>query len=234
MYTNTRSHSGPKPKLSPGVIIEAAAAVADRGGLAGVSMRTVAKELGVEAMSLYYHVKNKEALLDALASWVVAQFYLPDAGRNWREEMLRSAVSRRTVLTAHPWGLGMIESRGEAGVAVPRHHDAILGSLYTVFDVRLAAHAFSLLDAYIYGFVLTEVNLPFEPGEGSENEMAAALDLSAFPNLSRMATELMFTGEYSYAAEFEIGLGLIFDGLEKLLPTQGSARDPEPHGVDGS
>jgi len=210
------------------VIVEAAAAVADRGGLTGVSMRTVAKELGVEAMSLYYHVKNKEALIDALASWVVEQFYLPDAGENWREELLKSAISRREVLTAHPWGLGMIESRGEAGVVVPRHHDAILGSLYTVFDVRLAAHAFALLDAFIYGFVLTEVNLPFDPGEGSENEMAAALDLSTFPNLSRMANELMFTGEYSYAAEFEIGLGLIFDGLEKLIPAQAPTPAPGP------
>ncbi len=205
-----------KPRLSIEGIIEAAAAVADRGGLSSVSMRTVAKELGVEAMSLYYHVKNKDALLDALAEWVVSQFYLPDASNNWRDEMVTSARSRRAVLTAHPWGLGMIESRREAGMVVPRHHDAILGSLYTAFDVRMAAHAFSLLDAYIYGFVLTETHLPFESGVGAENELAAELDLSELPSLERMARELMFTGEYSFSDEFEIGLGLILDGLEKL------------------
>lgn len=219
MNTNGRSRNKTTPRLTHESIVEAAAAVADQGGLNRVSMRTVAKELGVEAMSLYYHVKNKEALLDALASWVVTQFYLPDATRNWREEMQNSAASRHEVLTAHPWGLGMIESRGNAGDGVPRHHDAILGSLYTVFDVRTAAHAFSLLDAYIYGFVLTEVNLPFEPGEGHENDMAAALDLGALPNLGRMVSELMVTGEYSYRAEFEIGLRLILDGLEKLTST---------------
>lgn len=209
------SNEKPRPRLSPESVVAAAAAVADRGGLTLVSMRTVAKELGVEAMSLYHHVKNKEALLDALAEWVVTQFYLPVSTNHWREEMTRSAASRREVLTAHPWGLGMIESRDSAGGAVLRHHDAILGSLYTVFDVRMAAHAFSILDAYIYGFVLTETSLPFTPGEGHENEMAAALDLGALPNLARMARELMLTGEYSYHAEFAIGLGLILDGLEQ-------------------
>ncbi|MEZ5153083.1 TetR/AcrR family transcriptional regulator C-terminal domain-containing protein [Rhodococcus zopfii] len=215
---NTKAASGnkPKPRLSTERIIAAAAAVADRGGIDIVSMRTVAKELGVEAMSLYYHVKNKEALLDALAEWVAKQFYLPDPSKHWREEMQRSAASRREVLTSHPWGIGMIESRGNAGMVVPRHHDAILGSLYTVFDVRMAAHAFSLLDAYIYGFALTEVNLPFEPGGGHENEMAATLDLGTLPNMRRMVSELMVTGEYSYSAEFEIGLDLILDGLEKF------------------
>ncbi len=221
MNANTESSKKPRPRLSPETIVEAAAAVADRGGLNLVSMRTVAKELGVEAMSLYYHVKNKEALLDSLSDWVAKEFYLPDATKNWREEMQRSAASRRNILAAHPWGIGLIESRGTASMVVPRHHDAILGVLYTVFDVRMAAHAFSLLDAYIYGFVLTEVNLPFEPGKGHENDMAASLDLSAFPHLSRMVGELMVTGEYSYRAEFEIGLGLILDGLEKLISTNG-------------
>ncbi|MBK0421053.1 TetR/AcrR family transcriptional regulator C-terminal domain-containing protein [Leucobacter sp. CSA2] len=208
-----------KQRLTPARIVEAAARVADRGGLQLVSMRTVARELGVEAMSLYYHVKNKEALLDGLASWVARQFYLPDPAGNWREEMQRSAISRRNVLAAHPWGLGMIESRGIADLTVPRHHDAVLGTLYTAFDVRMAAHAFAILDAYIYGFVLTEVNLPFAPDSGHENEMAASLDLSGLPHLGRMVGELMTTGEYSYAAEFEIGLGLILDGLERLAAT---------------
>ena len=216
MNMKTAASDIAKPRLSAKRIIAAAAAVADRGGLEAVSMRTVAKQLGVEAMSLYYHVKNKEALLNALANWVVTQFYVPDSTKNWREEMHRSAASRRAVLTAHPWGIGMIESRGTAGMVVPRHHDAILGCLYSAFDVRMAAHAFSLLDAYIYGFILTEVNLPFAPGEGHETEMAVALDLDALPNMRRMVTELMVTGEYSYTAEFEIGLDLILDGLERF------------------
>ncbi len=216
MKANALTGREPKIPLIHGRIIDAAAAVADRGGLNQVSMRTVAKELGVEAMSLYYHVKNKDALLDALANWVAKQFYLPDVRKHWRDEMVKSANSRRDVLTAHPWGLGMIESRRAGFDAVLIHHDAILGSLYTAFDVRMASHAFSLLDAYIYGFALTEVSLPFDQGEGHENEMAAALNLAELPNLERMTSELMITGEYSFQAEFEIGLGLILDGLEKL------------------
>lgn len=216
MSESTKLNTKSRPRLSKERIVEAAAVVADRGGLGAVSMRTVAKELGVEAMSLYYHVKNKDALLDALVEWVVGQFFLPDASKNWREEMVASARSRREVLTAHPWGLGMIESRSEAGAVVPRHHDAILGSLFTAFDVRMAAHAFSLLDAYIYGFVLTETNLPFESGAGGEREVATTVDLEGLPNMRRMITELVLTGEYSFSAEFEIGLGLILDGLEKL------------------
>ncbi|CAG7609832.1 Tetracycline repressor protein class B from transposon Tn10 [Leucobacter soli] len=203
--------------LSRARIIAAAARVADRGGLDSVSMRTVAKELDVEAMSLYHHVTNKDALLDGLADWVAAQFYRPKTDVGWRVEMTKRANSLRAVLSSHPWGLGMIESRSNAGDALLRHHDAVLGSLLTVFPLRMAAHAFSILDAYIYGFVLTEVNLPFAPGEGHENEMAEQLvpDMAGLPHLRRMATELMATGEYSFTAEFEAGLDLILDGLER-------------------
>ena len=190
-------------------------------------MRTVAKELGVEAMSLYHHVKNKDAVLDGLANWVAAQFYLPNPDGYWREEMTKRAASLRAVLSAHPWGLGMIESRSNAGDSLLRHHDAVLGSLLTAFPLRMASHAFSILDAYIYGFVLTEVNLPFAPGEGHENEMAQRLapDLTHLPHLARMATELMATGEYSFTAEFEIGLNLILDGLERHSGRSGRGGD---------
>ncbi len=186
-------------------------------------MRTIGKELGVEAMSLYHHVKSKDAVLDELANWVAAKFYLPDADGEWRMEMTKRAASLRDVLSRHPWGLGMIESRRNAGLALLRHHDAVLGSLLSVFSLEMASHAFSMLDAYIYGFVLTEVNLPFEPGEGHENELAAevAPNPTVLPHLARMAQELMFTGEYSFAAEFEIGLNLILDGLERHVIANG-------------
>jgi AcrR family transcriptional regulator len=184
-------------------------------------MRTIAKELGVEAMSLYHHVKNKEAVLDELANWVAAKFYLPSTESHWRLEMTKRAASLHDVLSSHPWALGMIESRRNANNALLRHHDAVLGSLLTVFSIRMASHAFSILDAYIYGFVLTEVNLPFEPGMGHENELAAEIapDPAELPHLARMARELMFTGEYSFAAEFETGMELILDGLERHLAT---------------
>jgi len=159
-----------RPPLSRQRVIEAAARVADTSGLAGVSMRTVGREVGVEAMSLYHHVAGKEALLDGLADWVFEQVALPVAGAPWRTEMEARAHSARRVLAAHPWGLGLLESRRSPGPATLGHHDAVLGCLRSAgFTVALAAHAFSVLDAYTYGFVLTEVNLPFEPGESTED-----------------------------------------------------------------
>ena len=162
-----------RPPLSHERVVDAASRVADASGLAGVSMRSVGRELGVEAMSLYHHVAGKDALLDGLADWVFARITLPRSGMRWRAEMEERARSARAVLAAHPWGLGLLESRRSPGPATLGHHDAVLGCLRTAgFSVALAAHAFSVLDAYTYGFVLTEVNLPFEPGESAEDFVA--------------------------------------------------------------
>jgi AcrR family transcriptional regulator len=209
-----------RPPLSRRRVIEAAARVADAAGLAGVSMRSVGRELGVEAMSLYHHVAGKEALLDGLADWVFAQVALPAEGGAWRAEMESRARSAREVLAAHPWGLGLIESRRSPGEATLRHHDAVLGCLRTAgFPVRLAAHAFSVLDAYVYGFVLTEVNLPFEPGESTEDfvgELGSVL--ADHPHLAEMVATQMVGRDYAYADEFDYGLALVLDGLEQRFP----------------
>ncbi|MEE1622398.1 TetR/AcrR family transcriptional regulator [Zafaria sp. J156] len=158
--------------LSRERVVEAAVAVADRGGLAAASMRGVAAELGVEAMSLYHHVAGKDALLDALVDWVFARIELPGERDPWRPAMAARAASARSVLAAHPWALGLIESRRVPGPALLAHHNAVLGNLRANgFPVRLAAHAFSALDSYVYGFVLTELNLPFDAaGDGANGE----------------------------------------------------------------
>src|SRR5690349_17818371 len=151
-----------RARLTHELVVTAAVAVADHGGLGAVSMRNVARELGVEAMSLYHHVANKEALLDALADWAFTQVELPPPGTPWRQAMADRAASSRSALSAHPWALGLMESRRTPGPAVLTHHDTVLGLLRGGgFSVALAAHAFSVLDAYVYGFVLTEQTLPF-------------------------------------------------------------------------
>ncbi len=118
-----------RPALSTQRVIDAAGRVADASGLAGVSMRSVARELDVEAMSLYHHVASKDALLDGLADWVFERIDMPSASSPWRSEMERRAHSARTVLAAHPWGLGLIESRRSPGPATLGHHDAVIGCL---------------------------------------------------------------------------------------------------------
>lgn len=208
-----------RPGLSRHRIVEAAVVVAGRGVLGDVSMRKVGKELGVEAMSLYHHIANKDALLDALADWVFTGIETPAGGEPWRQEMTRRAGSARSMLVQHPWALGLIESRRTPGPASLRHHDAVLGCLRMGgFSVTLAAHAFAVLDAYVYGFALTEVNIPLQPDVAPE-EIIEEMDVAAddYPHLTEMMTDLVMGKDYSYGNEFDYGLELILDELERRL-----------------
>lgn len=208
-----------RPALSRELIVSAAVAVADRGGLAAVSMRNVGRELGVEAMSLYHHLRGKGDLLDALADWAFAQITLPDPELSWRTAMSTRTSSARDVLRRHPWTLGLLESRRHPGPALLRHHDAVLGCLRRHgFSVALAAHAYSVIDAYVFGFVLTELNLPMEPGESTEAFAAELGQLGDdYPHLVEMITEQVVGRDYAYADEFDYGLELILDGLTERL-----------------
>ncbi|MEU4132549.1 TetR/AcrR family transcriptional regulator [Streptomyces wuyuanensis] len=210
-----------RPALSRERIIDAAVQVADRGGLARVSMRNVGKELGVEAMSLYHHLAGKDALLDALANWTFTQIELPRPRQPWRQAMADRAASARATLSQHPWALGLIESRRSPGPALLRHHDTVLGCLrHNGFPMALASHAFSAIDAYVYGFVLTELNLPFDTDAGVEEfvgEIQDRLSPDAYPHLAELITEHVLHRDYSYADEFGYGLDLILDSLEARL-----------------
>ena len=208
----------PRPALSYDGIVEAAARVADRVGVAGVSMRAVGKELGVEAMSLYHHVKGKDALLDALADWWFTLVELPRPGAPWREAMIDRAGSARRALQLHPWALGLVESRRSPGPALLQHHEAVLACLRANgFSVVMASHAFSALDAYVYGFVLTEVTLPFDAGSTAEDfvdQVRESLPADAYPHLLEMITEQVVGQDYTYGQEFFFGLELVLDGLQ--------------------
>lgn len=218
----------PRQNLSRERIVAAAARVADRAGLTGVSMRAVGTQLGVEAMSLYHHIAGKDELLDDLADWIFTGIDLPAVDDPWRPAMAARAASARSVLSAHPWALSLIESRRAAGPALLRHHDTVLGCLRrNGFPVELAAHAFSAIDAYVYGFVLTERNLPLEDGERVDDFVAEiGLPVGDYPYLAEMITEQVAGRDYAYADEFDYGLGLILDGLQERLD---SVKRPNPH-----
>ena len=210
-----------RPALSRERIVEAAVRVADRGGLAQVSMRNVGRELGVEAMSLYHHLSGKDDLLDALVDWIYSRIELPELDDPWRPAMAARAEAARTVLARHPWALGIVESRRGPAPALLRHHDTVLGCLRrNGFSLTLAAHAFSAIDAYVYGFVLTELNLPFEAGDGADElvaEVAHLMPADAYPHLAELVTDQVAGRDYAYGDEFEYGLDLILDGLEDRL-----------------
>lgn len=204
--------------LSRSIIIEAAVAVADRGGLTAVSMRNVGAELGVEAMSLYHHVKNKSDLLDALADWVFALVRLPGIDEPWRDALIARSASAREVLSQHKWGLGLLESRSSPGPAVLAQHNAVLGCLKNNgFSLDLAGHAFSVIDAYVYGFVLTEVSLPFEQGGAEDFVDTLQVLMADYPYLAEFAEHQIVGREYEFANEFDVGLEIILDELQRRL-----------------
>ncbi|GAB2566070.1 TetR/AcrR family transcriptional regulator [Leucobacter ruminantium] len=212
---------GERRPLTEQRIVDAAVAVADEGGYAAISMRNVGKRLGVEAMSLYHHIAGKDALLDALVDRIFAMIELPPPDVPWREGMRLRAASARSVLVAHPWALTLIDSRSHPGPALLRHHDAVIGCLRRGgFSIELAAQAFSVIDAYVYGFALTERNLPFDPeaGDGAVDfAEGASAAIAPYPYLAELVSHLTSAGEYRFSDQFEEGLGVILDQLERRL-----------------
>jgi AcrR family transcriptional regulator len=202
--------------LSRERVVAAALELADEKGVAGVSMRAIATRLGVEAMSLYNHVANREDILDQLVDAVFGEIELPVPGTDWKQGMRDRAASARTALRRHPWAVGLMDSRTGPGAATLRHHDAVLGALRAGgFSVAMAAHAFSLIDSYIYGFVLQELSLPFT--NRAELDAVAGNLLEAlgddYPHLAELVTQHALRPEYDYGEEFEFGLRVVLDGL---------------------
>jgi AcrR family transcriptional regulator len=206
--------------LSRDRVLRAALALADRDGLESCAMRRVAKELGVEAMSLYNHVASKSDMIDGLVDLVFAEIELPAAGDgDWRAAMRRRAMSTRAALQRHPWAVGLMEGRMAPGPASLRSHEAMLGCLREAgFGLRDAIHASSVLDAYVHGFALQEKALPFDRPEEVAGVMATqqrdAPDMAAYPRLREVAAGMAEAG-YDFAEEFAFGLDLILDGLER-------------------
>src|SRR5215475_11103999 len=218
--------------LSHDQVLRAAVTLADESGIGALSMRKLGQALGVEAMSLYNHVAGKGDLLDGMVDVVFSEIGLPAGDAGWKTAMRQRAISAREALARHRWAIGLMESRRSPGQATLQHHDAVLGCLRAGgFSVEKAAHAYSVLDSYIYGFALQEASLPFGTGEETAQvtrEIAGQIPAGEYPHLMEMATGLVLQPGYSYGDEFEIGLDLILDALDRLL-TAGTS----PH-TDGS
>lgn len=201
--------------------LHAAIKLADQKGLEAVTMRRLAKNLRVEAMSLYHHVPNKDAILSGMVDRVFAEIELPRADLDWKTALRRRMSSVRDVLLRHPWALRILESRSAPGEITLLHHDAVLGCLRTAgFPIALAARAFSVLDSFVFGFVHTELTLPFRGEQEAQKVAGAILDMlpaGAFPNLVEFTRAHVLVPGYTYGNEFPFGLDLILDGLEREL-----------------
>lgn len=208
-------------RLSRERVLKAALALADRDGISKLSIRSLAHEMGTRPMSLYYYVANKDEILDGLVDQVFAEIELPSPGERWKEEMRLRGHSVRDALRRHPWAVGLLESRKAPGAATLAHHEATLATLRSGgFSVRQAAHAYSLLDSYIYGFALQEAALPVA-GDGAAADVAAPImerfSGGQYPHMVEIATEVVMQPGYDYGSEFGYGLDLILDALEGTL-----------------
>jgi AcrR family transcriptional regulator len=218
------SHPVTEP-LSRERVLTTAVAFADRHGLDALSMRKLADELGAGAMSLYHYVPNKEQLIDGMVEIVFSEIEPPSLELDWKTAMRRRAVSTRDALNRHRWAVGLMEGRMDPGLASMRIREAILGCLREAgFSIEETIQAYSVQDAYIYGFALQERSLPFESAEEStaiaEATTQDIADLAnEFPYLAEVVAGHVATVGYDFTAAFEYGLDLILDGLEKRRET---------------
>lgn len=220
MSTQSNAGSRRRTPLTRERVLQTAVRRADASGIESLSMRKLGQELGVEAMALYHHFANKEDLVNGMVDLVFGEIELPASAGNWRTAMRQRAIAVRDALLRHRWAIGLMESRRRPGIANLRHHDAVIGSLRAGgFDIAMAAHAYSLLDSYIYGFALTKMNLPFESSDDIAEVAQSMLEPftpDEFPNMVEILTDHVMKPGYNHGDEFEYGLDLILDGLEMV------------------
>lgn len=216
MSTDTRS------QLSRERVCATAVAFADRHGLEALSMRKLADELGAGAMSLYHYVPNKTDLIDGMIDIVFGEIEPPSLELDWKEAMRRRALSTREALTRHRWAVGQMEGRSTHGPANLRLHDAVLGCLRAAgFSLEMTVHAYSVQDAYIYGFALQQTDMHPETADDfaavAQQQMQDYEDVLAdYPHLVEVVGGHVAKAGYDYGSEFLFGLDLILDGLDKL------------------
>jgi AcrR family transcriptional regulator len=214
----------PRAPLNRERVFHAAVTLADERGIDSLTMRALGEELGVEAMSLYYYVANKDELLDGMVDLAYySEVELPSREADWKTAIRQVATSAHEALSRHRWAITLIETRTRPGPANLRHHDSVIRTFREAgFSIKHAIHAFSVLDSYISGFALQELTMPFDTPE----ELAEAAEgilgqfpADEYPHLAETITEHVTKSGYDYADEFEVGLDLILDAIERLRDT---------------
>jgi AcrR family transcriptional regulator len=220
MPRRTTPNPEPRVPLSRDRVLRAAITLADEKGLDALTMRELGLRLGVEAMSLYNHVANKDDILDGMVDLVVEEIVLPSNESDWKEAMRRRATSAREVFSGHPWVSALIDSRQSSGPARLHYLDWVIGTLRRAgFSIEMAMQAFSLIDSYIYGFGRQQFNVAVDENLDAEQMAEAflrAIPADEYPYLREM-TEHAMTAGYDDTTDFEFGLALILDGLQRLL-----------------
>jgi len=205
-------------------VLDGAVALADRIGLEALTIRRLAEELGVKPMTIYHYVPSKDAIVGGMVERVFSEIDLPPEELTWTKAIRVRCLSSRRALNQHPWAAPLMESRTSPGPASLRHHEAMLACLRRGgLSWELTAHAYAVLDSYIFGFAFEEATLPSTGGEGFAEiaqEMAAAFDPEKYPTLTSFTVEHVLRPGYSFGVSFEFGLDLILDGLNRAAKTE--------------
>lgn len=210
----------PRAPLTRSRVLEGAVALADEVGMEAFTIRKLATAIDVKPMTIYHHVPNKDAIIDGMVDLVFAEIDRPPLDLDWKDAMRHRARSVRAALTRHPWATPLMESRVNPGPATLGHHDAVLGCLrHAGFSVEMTGHAYALIDSYLYGFALQEASLPATGGQDMAElaeTITAAFPPGEYPHLVELTTEHVLQPGYDFGNEFEFGLSLILDGLERV------------------
>ena len=204
--------------LSRDRVLRMALSLADTGDIEAISMRKIALALGVQAMSLYNHVANKDDILDGIVDLVIGEIEVPDLASDWKVAMRRRSVSAHEVLLRHPWSALVMMSRVNVGPASLRYIDGTIGCLVNAgFSWVNADRAWNAIDSHIYGFTLQELKFPFKPEEYSDAAKTGLplIPVEQYPYMNAMTLQVM-NGEYDGICCFEFGLEMILEGLDRL------------------
>ncbi len=210
--------SSTKLRLTADRVLDGAVALADQIGIDSFTIRKLAAALDTKPMTIYHHVASKDAILDGMVDRVFAEIDRPPTDLDWKPAIRHRCSSAREALARHPWAAPLMESRTNPGPETLGHHDAVIGCLRRGgLSLEMTAHAYALIDSYIYGFALQEANLPATGGADMAELAETIIDpvpQGLYPHLREFTTEYVLAPGYDFRAEFEFGLDLILDGLE--------------------
>jgi len=223
MATRSTSPTEPRIPLSRERVLRAALALADAGGIESVSMRKLGQELGVEAMSLYNHVANKDDILDGIVDLVSGEIEVPSDGADWKVVIRQNAISAHDILLRHRWAASLMMRANGISPARLRLSEWLLRTLREAgFSADLTHHAYHALESHITGYTLWQVNLPFET-RAEMLDMAEGFmrdfPVDDYPYLLEHIQQHIAPSSPDGRTEFEFGLDLILDGLERLRDT---------------
>ncbi|WP_236623302.1 TetR/AcrR family transcriptional regulator [Demequina mangrovi] len=207
-------------------MLAAAVEIADRDGIEALTIRALADHVGTKPMSIYHHVAGKEVLLDGMVDIVFSEIEKPPVELEWRDALRVRCRSAREVLARHQWSVPLLESRHHPGPELLAHHEAVLATLDRAgMPLPLVAHAYAVLDSFVYGFAMQEANLAVQSGEADAElaeEIAAAFDPGAYPMMTRFAMEHAMRPDFNFGDSFDYGLDLLLDGLARALREEGA------------